>query len=76
MNLQFIANIAKEHPAIARMLEAMIISVATYIVTAVYSGQLIDSKAAIAALITPLYLGLTKYQRDNTTDSTDTSNMA
>lgn len=64
MNIPFIAKIAKTNPALARLLEASIISLAAYVLAAIVEGDPISLQAAVVALTTPIYLAVAKVKRD------------
>lgn len=77
MNIAFIARIAEKHPALGRLLELSILSGLAYLVgvglqafDALSTGQvmewgdLIDPRALLVALVTPLAAAATKWRRD------------
>ena len=64
MNITPIAKLAQTHPALARLAEASMISGLTYVLGAIIDQEILSWHALIVAVITPIYLALTKYNRD------------
>lgn len=64
MNIPFIANIAKEHPAVARLLELSLWAFVAYVVAAILAGDPFSWQAAMTAALAPIMPVLAKRQRD------------
>jgi len=68
MNIEMIANIAKKNPALARMLNLAVISLAvaffTGLVNFLSTGEVINLNIIFMAGIMPILWGLEKLQRD------------
>jgi uncharacterized membrane protein len=64
MHIQFISNIAKENPALARLIEASLISWLAYLAWAVVEWKMFSTQWLIQAVMVPAYLAITKLNRD------------
>ena len=69
MNIKWLAEIAKEHPAIARTLEVAILMAGTTLLDMVSTGLSswvwdINLWLVMASFVAPIWAGLQKYLRD------------
>lgn len=64
MNIEFLKKLAVRHPAIARLIEAMILSAVVYLISVIIDGEIYSQQALINATMSPVFLALSKYRRD------------
>ena len=64
MKIQFLKNIAKTSPSLARLIEVSIISWAIYVLWAISSWDMLDPQALSQAMLVPIVVYLSKLKRD------------
>jgi len=64
MNINYLEELAKNNPAIARLIEAALVSLVTYALAAVIGQEVFSTQAAVVAFSSPILLALQKRNRD------------
>lgn len=64
MKVQFLQEMAKSNPALARLIEVSIISWVIYILWAVTSWNVFDMQALSQAMLVPILVYMSKLKRD------------
>ena len=64
MKIQFLKNISKTSPSLARLIEVSIISWAIYVLWAISSWDMLDPQALSQAMLVPIVVYLSKLKRD------------
>jgi len=64
LQLNFLKELAKTHPATARLVELSIYGAVGYMLGAIYSGDPFSVQALIQAALAPVMAAIAKRQRD------------
>ena len=66
MDIEFLKQLAKENPSLARLINLSIISWLVYALWAIVNGNLFDAQALAQAMLVPILWYLDKLKRDLT----------